>query len=153
MENLKEQSLRVQKGGKSRLCWFWPRVPAEKPDPQLPAYYFLCFIVYFLGLGACWGADMRGRIVNYIFLMFRPMRIRFFHRLSGLRPFRLRLLSFAEVFQIQLIDMLNTQMRLSKLDVKGIIVTGYPRSSDFISFLDPRRLFFQIRIRIRIFFV
>ena len=96
---------------------------------------------------------MRGRIVNYIFLMFRPMRIRFFHRLSGLRPFRLRLLSFAEVFQIQLIDMLKHADALSKLDVKERIVTGYQRSLDFLSFLDPRRLFFQIRIQIRIFLV
>ena len=71
---------------------------------------------------------------------------------SGLRPFLLRLLSFAEVFQIQLIDMLKHADALSKLDVKERIVTGYQRSLDFLSFLDPRRLFFQIRIRIRIFF-
>ena len=44
---------------------FCLRVPAGKPDPHLPAYCFLCIIVYFLR--PCWGADMRGRIVNYIF--------------------------------------------------------------------------------------
>ena len=137
MENLKEQSLRVQKGGKSRLCWFWPRVPAEKPDPQLPAYYFLCFIVYFLGLGACWGADMRGRIVNYIFLMFRPMRVRFFRRQK----------SFGMIGMLKHVD------AVVKIGCERKIVTGSQRGSDFLSFLDPQRLFFQIRIRIRIFLV
>ena len=99
---------------------------------------------------------MRGRIVNYIFFdvpaiadpVFPPAE-----EFSGLRPFRLRLLSFAEVFQIQLIDMLKHADALSKLDVKERIVTGYQRSLDFLSFLDPRRLFFQIRIQIRIFLV
>ena len=51
---------------------------------------------------------MRGRIVNNIFFdvpagadpVFLPAE-----EVSGLRPFRLRLLSFAEVSQIQLIDM------------------------------------------------
>ena len=53
---------------------------------------------------------MRGRIVNNIFFdvpvdagpVFPPAK-----EFSGLRPFRLCLLSFAEVFQIQLIDMLK----------------------------------------------
>ena len=116
---------------------FCLRVPAGKPDPHLPAYYFLCIIVYFLR--PCWGADMRGRIVNYIFdvpadagPVFPPAE-----EFSGFRPFRLRLLSFTQVLQIQLIDMLKHADAVAKLDVREGIVTGSQRGSDFFSFLDP----------------
>ena len=45
--------------------------------------FFIFFVLLYsviLGLRPCWGADMRGRIVNNIFLMFRLIRIRFFCR-------------------------------------------------------------------------
>ena len=51
---------------------------------------------------------MRGRIVNNIFFDVPADTDPVFllaEEVSGLRPFRLRLLSFAEVSQIQLIDM------------------------------------------------
>ena len=48
VENLKERSLQVQKKGENPdHVGFRPRRPQEKPDPHLPAYYFLCVIVYF----------------------------------------------------------------------------------------------------------
>ena len=56
---------------------------------------------------------------------------------SGFRPFRLRLLSFTQVLQIQLIGMLKHADAVAKLDVREGIVTGSQRGSDFLSFLDP----------------
>ena len=79
MDNLKERSLRVQKEEKSRPRWFLFRAPAGRPDPHLPVFFVLLYSVI-LGLRPCWGADMRGRIVNNIFLMFWLVRIRFFCR-------------------------------------------------------------------------
>ena len=86
---------------------------------------------------------MRGRIVNYIFLMFRPMRIRFFHRLSGLRPFRLRLLSFAEVFQIQLIDMLKHADAVVKIGCERKNCYRIPAWFGFSLFFGPAEIVFS----------
>ena len=58
--DLKEQSLRVQKGENPDYVGFWLRTPAEKPDPPLPAYYFLGFIVnFFLVYGLLGGGYER----------------------------------------------------------------------------------------------
>ena len=98
MDNLKERSLRVQKEEKSRPRWFLFRAPAGKTGSALSGFFFVLLYSVILGLRPCWGADMRGRIVNNIFFdvpagadpVFLPAE-----EVSGLRPFRLRLLSVA----------------------------------------------------------
>ena len=54
--------------------------PQEDRIRTFRFFYFVLLYSVILGLRPCWGADMRGRIVNNIFLMFRLMRIRFFCR-------------------------------------------------------------------------
>ena len=79
--SLKEQSLLVQEGGKSRLRWFSAMRPRRKTGSAPSGLLFSWFYSeFFLSLRPWWGADMKGRIVNCIFLMFRPVRIRFSHR-------------------------------------------------------------------------
>ena len=85
MGSLKEQSLLVQEGGKSRLRWFSAMRPRRKTGSAPSGLLFSWFYSeFFLSLRSCWGADMKGRTVNYI-LMFRPVRIRF---PTGRRVFR-----------------------------------------------------------------
>ena len=91
VENLKERSLQVQKKGENPdHVGFRPRVPEGKTGSAPSGILFsLCYSV-FLGLRPCWGADMRGRIVNNIFFdvpadagpVFPPAG-----EFSGLRPF------------------------------------------------------------------
>ena len=104
MENLKERSLRVQKEEKSRPRWFLFRAPAGKD--RIRTFRFFLYSVS-LGLRPCWGADMRGRMFSNISdvpagadPVFLPAE-----EVFGLRPFRLRLLSVAQAFPIQLIGM------------------------------------------------
>ena len=54
--------------------------PQEDRIRTFRFFYFVLLYSVILGLRPCWGADMRGRIVNNIFLMFRLIRIRFFRR-------------------------------------------------------------------------
>ena len=56
VENLKERSLQVQKKRKIQTTLVSGLArPQEKPDPHLPAYYFLCVIVYFWVYGPVGG--------------------------------------------------------------------------------------------------
>ena len=138
MESLKERSLRVQKEGGSGARWFLSsrarRKTGSAPSGLLFSLYYSVFFAALLG------GRYERKIVNYIFFdvpgdagpVFPPAE-----EFSGFRPFRLRLLSFTQVLQIQLIDMLEHADAVAKLDVREGIVTGSQRGSDFLSFLDP----------------
>ena len=65
------------------LWKIWKSAPAGKNRIRTFRLFIFFVLLYsvILGLRPCWGADMRGRIVNNIFfLMFRLIRIRFFCR-------------------------------------------------------------------------
>ena len=89
---------------------------------------------------------MRGRIVNYIFFdvpadadpVFPPAE-----EFSGLRPFRLRLLSFAEVFQIQLIDMLKHADAVVKIGCERKNCYRIPAWFRFSLFFGPAEIVFS----------
>ena len=101
-----------KKGENPDYVGFRPCAPAEKLKPHLAAYYFLCFIVYFLSVMALLGGRCKRKRCKLIFFGVPADVDPVFPQaegFSGLRPFRLCLLSFAEVFQIQLIDMLKTR--------------------------------------------
>ena len=151
MDNLKERSLRVQKEEKSRPRWFLFRAPAGRPDPHLPVFFVLLYSVI-LGLRPCWGADMRGRIVNNIFLMFRLVRIRFFcrrKRFPASALFGFVSCQLLRSFQYNWLVCKTARMQLSSWMWKkeSLPDPGLVRIS---SLLDPQKSFFQVRIRIRI---
>ena len=155
MENLKERSLRVQKEEKSRPRWFLFRAPAGKTGSAPSGFFFVLLYSVILGLRPCWGADMRGRIVNNIFLMFRLIRIRFFRRRRRFPASALFGSVFCHLLRCLKYNWLickNARRQLSNWMWKKELLPD-PSLVRISSFLDPQRLFFQIRTRIRIFLV
>ena len=151
MDNLKERSLRVQKEEKSRPRWFLFRAPAGRPDPHLPVFFVLLYSVI-LGLRPCWGADMRGRIVNNIFLCSGWCGSGFPAGGRGFRP-----PPFSASSPVSCLGLSNTtdwyvKPRGCSCQVGCERKNRYriPAWFGFFPFLDPQKSFFQVRIRIRI---
>ena len=89
---------------------------------------------------------MRGRIVNYIFFYVPADADPVFpqaEEFSGLRPFRLCLLSFAEVFQIQLIDMLKHADAVVKIGCERKNCYRIPVWFGFSLFFVPAEIVFS----------
>ena len=90
------------------------RKTGSAPSGLLFSLYYSVFFAALLG------GRYERKIVNYIFFdvpgdagpVFPPAE-----EFSGFRPFRLRLLSFTQVLQIQLIDMLKHADAVAKLEL------------------------------------
>ena len=111
--------------------------------------------LFSLYLRPCWGADMRGRIVNNIFLMFRLIRIRFFcwrKRFPASALFGSVFCHLLRCLKYNWLICKNARRQLSNWMWKKELLPD-PSLVRISSFLDPQKLFFQIRVRIRIFLV
>ena len=117
--------------------------------------FFVLLYSVILGLRPCWGADMRGRIVNNIFLMFRLVRIRFFCRRKRFPASALFGSVFCHLLRCLKYNWLickNARRQLSNWMWKRELLPD-PSLVRIFFFLDPQKLFSQIRARIRIFLV
>ena len=118
-------------------------------------FYFVLLYSVILGLRPCWGADMRGRIVNNIFLVFRLMRIRFFCRRKRFPASALSGSVFCHLLRCLKYNWLickNARRQFSNWMWRKELLPD-PGLVRISSFWTRRNCFFRIRARIRIFLV